>query len=93
MRGPAPSWPSWALTAPSTSSTRRQLAGATPERRAELVELYRQDYANPYLAAERGYIDDVIDPASTRRVLAQSLEVLATKRQEAPARKHGNVPL
>ena len=71
----------------------RQLAGATPERRAELVELYRQDYANPYLAAERGYIDDVIDPASTRRVLAQSLEVLATKRQEPPARKHGNVPL
>ena len=78
---------------PSTSCTPRQLAGATPERRAELVELYRQDYANPYLAAERGYIDDVIDPASTRRVLAQSLEVLATKRQEPPARKHGNVPL
>ena len=71
----------------------RQLAGATLERRAELVELYRQDYANPYLAAERGYIDDVIDPASTRRVLAQSLEILATKRQEPPARKHGNVPL
>jgi acetyl-CoA carboxylase carboxyltransferase component len=71
----------------------RQLAGATPDRRAELVELYRQDYANPYLAAERGYIDDVIDPGSTRRVLAQSLEILATKRQGPPARKHGNVPL
>ena len=71
----------------------RQLKGAPPERRAELVERYRQDYANPYLAAERGYIDDVIDPASTRQVLAQSLEVLATKRQDLRARKHGNVPL
>ena len=71
----------------------RQLAGAPPERRAELVERYRQDYANPYMAAERGYLDEVIDPANTRSVLAQSLEVLATKRQSPPARKHGNVPL
>ena len=71
----------------------RQLSGHSPERRAELVDRYRQDYANPYLAAERGYLDDVIDPASTRHVLAQSLEVLATKRQDPPARKHGNVPL
>jgi acetyl-CoA carboxylase carboxyltransferase component len=71
---------------------RRELS-ATPGRRAELVDLYRREYANPYLAAERGYIDDVIEPATTRRVLAQSLEMLATKRQEAPARKHGNIPL
>ncbi len=72
---------------------RRELAGATPERRAELVEVYRRDHANPYLAAERGYIDDVIDPSATRRALGQGLDMLATKRQEAPARKHGNVPL
>ena len=71
---------------------RRELS-STPGRRAELVELYRREYANPYLAAERGYIDDVIEPATTRRVLAESLEMLATKRQEAPARKHGNIPL
>jgi acetyl-CoA carboxylase carboxyltransferase component len=71
---------------------RRELS-AMPGRRPDLVEQYRREYANPYLAAERGYIDDVIDPGTTRRVLAQSLEMLATKRQEAPARKHGNIPL
>ena len=64
-----------------------------PGRRDELVEAYRQANANPYLAAERGYIDDVIEPASTRRVLHQALSVLAGKRPEVPARKHGNVPL
>jgi acetyl-CoA carboxylase carboxyltransferase component len=64
-----------------------------PGRRGELVEAYRQANANPYLAAERGYIDEVIEPASTRRVLHQALSVLAGKRPEVPARKHGNVPL
>jgi acetyl-CoA carboxylase carboxyltransferase component len=72
---------------------RRELANAPAERRSELVHLYKEVHANPYLAAERGYIDDVIDPASTRQVLHEGLEMLATKRQEAPARKHGNVPL
>lgn len=64
-----------------------------PGRRGELVEAYRHANANPYLAAERGYIDDVIEPASTRRVLHQALSVLASKRPEAQPRKHGNVPL
>src|SRR5215471_18444676 len=50
--------------------------------RSELVEDYTARYANPYLAAERGYVDDVIDPADTRRVLCQSLELLRTKREE-----------
>jgi propionyl-CoA carboxylase beta chain len=70
-----------------------ELAGAPPERRRELVDAYKEANANPYLAAERGYIDDVIEPASTRRVLHQALEMLASKRQDAPLRKHGNVPL
>jgi acetyl-CoA carboxylase carboxyltransferase component len=70
-----------------------ELTGAPPERRHELVEAYKEANANPYLAAERGYIDDVIEPASTRRVLHQALEMLASKRQDAPPRKHGNVPL
>ena len=61
-----------------------ELAGAPPERRRELVDAYREANANPYLAAEHGYIDDVIEPASTRRVLHQALEMLASKRQEAP---------
>ena len=70
------------------------LEAADPEaRRAELVEEYTERHANPYEAAERGYVDDVIDPAETRRVLTRSLEMLITKREELPKRKHGNVPL
>ncbi|HET9076067.1 MAG TPA: acyl-CoA carboxylase subunit beta [Acidimicrobiales bacterium] len=74
---------------------RRELAtSADPAaRRAELVEEYTEKFANPYLAAERGYVDDVIDPADTRKVLARSLDLLRTKREELPKRKHGNVPL
>jgi acetyl-CoA carboxylase carboxyltransferase component len=74
---------------------RRELAEAADPvaRRAELVEEYTERYANPYIAAERGYVDDVIDPAETRRVLVRSLRLLASKREELPRRKHGNVPL
>jgi acetyl-CoA carboxylase carboxyltransferase component len=69
-------------------------AAADPvARRAELVEEYTERYANPYIAAERGYVDDVIDPAETRPILIRSLAMLRTKREELPARKHGNVPL
>ncbi|MGH8981194.1 MAG: acyl-CoA carboxylase subunit beta [Acidimicrobiales bacterium] len=74
---------------------RRELATAPDRatRRAELVEEYTERYANPYIAAERGYVDDVISPADTRKVLARSLAMLASKREELPHRKHGNVPL
>jgi len=74
---------------------RRELAEAADPvaRRAELVEEYTERYANPYVAAERGYVDDVIDPSETRRVLVRSLRLLASKREELPRRKHGNVPL
>jgi acetyl-CoA carboxylase carboxyltransferase component len=74
---------------------RRELAEASDPvaRRAELVEEYTERYANPYVAAERGYVDDVIDPSETRRVLVRSLRLLASKREELPKRKHGNVPL
>ena len=74
---------------------RRELAEAADPvaRRAELVEDYTERYANPYQAAERGYVDDVIDPAQTRPVLIRSLEMLRSKREELPKRKHGNVPL
>ncbi|HET6810052.1 MAG TPA: acyl-CoA carboxylase subunit beta [Acidimicrobiales bacterium] len=70
-----------------------QTAADPVARRNELVEEYVETYANPYVAAERGYVDDVIDPAETRRVLIRSLEMLRTKREELPRRKHGNVPL
>lgn len=74
---------------------RRELQQAADPvaRRAELVEEYTQKYANPYAAAERGYIDDVIDPAETRQKIVAGLALLATKREELPKRKHGNMPL
>jgi acetyl-CoA carboxylase carboxyltransferase component len=74
---------------------RRELAAADEpaSRRDELIDEYAERYANPYLAAERGYVDDVIDPQDTRRLLAQSLEMLSTKREDLPKRKHGNMPL
>jgi len=61
--------------------------------RRELVEDYEERYATPYIAAERGFIDDVIDPAETRRIISRSLDLLRSKREELPKRKHGNVPL
>jgi acetyl-CoA carboxylase carboxyltransferase component len=74
---------------------RRELAAAADPvaRRAELVEEYTERFATPYIAAERGYVDDVISPADTRKVLARSLAMLASKREDLPHRKHGNVPL
>jgi acetyl-CoA carboxylase carboxyltransferase component len=61
--------------------------------RKQLIEEYEEQYASPYIAAERGFIDDVIDPAETRRILCRSLELLRGKREDLPKRKHGNVPL
>ncbi len=74
---------------------RRDLAeaGDPVARRAELVEEYTERYATPYIAAERGYVDDVISPADTRKVLVRALRMLASKREGLPHRKHGNVPL
>jgi propionyl-CoA carboxylase beta chain len=67
---------------------------ADPERRrAELIAEYRARFANPYVAAERGYVDDVIEPRRTRPVLIDALETARPKRERRPARKHGNIPL
>ncbi len=74
---------------------RKELDGADdPEaRRAELIAEYEEQFANPYAAAERGYVDDVIEPRRTRPVLIDALETARTKREPRPARKHGNIPL
>jgi propionyl-CoA carboxylase beta chain len=73
---------------------RKELEGEDGEaRRAELIEDYRERFANPYVAAERGYVDEVIEPRRTRPVLADALETALTKRERRPARKHGNIPL
>jgi Acetyl-CoA carboxylase, carboxyltransferase component (subunits alpha and beta) len=74
---------------------RRDIATSpTPEeRRAKLIDDYKAHFANPYAAAERGYIDDVIEPQQTRPKLIRALNMLQTKRVEQPKRKHGNIPL
>jgi len=63
------------------------------KRKAELVAEYREKFASPYVAAERGYIDDVIEPKETRPRLINALEMLSNKRESNPAKKHGNIPL
>jgi propionyl-CoA carboxylase beta chain len=63
------------------------------ERRTELMDDYKARFANPYSAAERGYLDDVIEPHETRPKLIHALHMLQTKRVEQPKRKHGNIPL
>jgi propionyl-CoA carboxylase beta chain len=62
-------------------------------KRAELIAKYEDQFGNPYIAAERGFVDDVIEPADTRRLLIRSLRMLRTKREQMPPRKHGNIPL
>ena len=74
---------------------RREIAEANDPaaRTAELEEEFRETFAHPYLAARRGYLDDVIDPRETRARLVSGLEMLADKRDRNPPRKHGNIPL
>ena len=73
---------------------RELLAAKDPEaERARLIQEYRDKFANPYKAAELGYVDEVIKPEDTRPKVIRALEMLRTKRQENPARKHGNIPL
>lgn len=61
--------------------------------RAELVAAYRGELANPFVAASRGYLDDVIHPAESRMRVVAALQLLRNKRESTPKRKHGNVPL
>jgi propionyl-CoA carboxylase beta chain len=61
--------------------------------RARLVQQYRDEYANPYKAAELGYVDEVVKPEDTRPKVIRAFEMLRTKRQEGPHKKHGNLPL
>lgn len=73
---------------------RRELAGSNSpnQRRAELVDEYRAELMHPYWAAERGLVDEVIDPSQTRRRICDALNVLADKRVDLPTRRHGNCP-
>jgi acetyl-CoA carboxylase carboxyltransferase component len=71
---------------------RRELA-ADPSRRADLESAYADAYCSPQVALERGYVDRLIDPADTRRILGRGLRALAAKRERLPKRKHDNTPL
>jgi len=74
---------------------RRELAEADdPDaRRQELIDEYRSEFANPYSAADRGFVDDVIEPPETRKRLIDDLEMLMSKRKSMPDKKHGNIPI
>jgi propionyl-CoA carboxylase beta chain len=76
---------------------RKELSGIEGDelaaRRAQLQEEYEDTLANPYIAAERGYVDAVIRPAETRAEVTRALRALRTKRQTMPPKKHGNIPL
>ncbi len=75
---------------------RRELAdagGDSAGKRKELVQEYEDHLANPYIAAERGYVDSVIPPSYTRSYVVKALRALRTKRQALPPKKHGNIPL
>jgi propionyl-CoA carboxylase beta chain len=74
---------------------RHELAASddADSRRAELIAEYKEAFANPYTAAERGYVDEVIEPRRTRPVLIDALRTAITKRERRPPRKHGNIPL
>jgi acetyl-CoA carboxylase carboxyltransferase component len=74
---------------------RREIAAAKDPaaKEAELVADYTEHFANPYIAAQRGYVDDVIEASQTRRAVWVAPAALANKRVERPHRKHGNIPL
>ncbi len=74
---------------------RNEIANAkdTVAEKRKLVKEYREKFSNPYIAAGRGYVDDVIEPSETREVLIKYLESVKTKREARPPRKHGNIPL
>lgn len=90
-------WPSAEIAVMGTQGAvsiifRKELAKDINQK-DKLVEEYKEKFANPYVAAERGYVDDVIEPSETRKKLIEALEMTKTKRVERPKRKHGNIPL
>jgi acetyl-CoA carboxylase carboxyltransferase component len=74
---------------------RKEIKGAPdPEaKRQEMIDEYRRNFANPYQAAKRGFVDMVINPKDTRPTLIAAFEMTATKREQRPRKKHGNIPL
>jgi propionyl-CoA carboxylase beta chain len=71
---------------------RKEIA-ADPSASKELLETYEEELLNPYIAADRGFIDAVIEPSQTRQEITKALRALRNKRVDLPTRKHGNIPL
>ena len=65
----------------------------TPEQQEERIKEYEEKFANPYCAAELGYIDDIIQPSDTRKAIIRALESCRNKNQSNPPKKHGNMPV
>jgi acetyl-CoA carboxylase carboxyltransferase component len=93
-------WPSAELAVMGATGAveilnRKEIAEADDKdaKKAELIDEYTEKWLNPYVAAERGYVDDVIDPSFTRQMLIDGLRMLESKKEELPPRKHGNMPL
>jgi propionyl-CoA carboxylase beta chain len=93
-------WPSGELAVMGADGAvniihRREIADADDKEsvQAELVEEYRAKFGDPYVAARNGWLDDVVEPAETRKKLIQALKPLRSKRQWVPPKKHGNIPL
>jgi propionyl-CoA carboxylase beta chain len=83
-----------AESAVKTIFRREIAAAANPEAKMqELIDEYTDRFANPYIAAQRGYVDDIIEARQTRSAVATALEMLREKRVARPERKHGNIPL
>jgi len=93
-------WPSAELAVMGATGAveilnRKEIAEADDKdaEKARLIEEYSEKWLNPYVAAERGYVDDVIDPSYTRQMLIDGFRMLESKKEELPPRKHGNMPL
>ena len=79
---------------PTSSTARRSTRPPTPPPSGkEKIEEYKEHFANPYKAASRGYVDDVILPSETRSRLIDALETMRGKRELRPPKKHGNIPM
>jgi acetyl-CoA carboxylase carboxyltransferase component len=78
---------------PQTIAQAMQTVYTQPQKIQELIQNYRDTFANPYVTAQKGFLDDVIEPKLTRKLLIQALNINKQKRKELPKRKHGNIPL
>src|SRR5437016_3828596 len=79
--------------AAASAKSEKEKAEAVNKMRQQKIEEFRDRFANPYVAAERGYVDAVVRPRDTRKLLIDALEMLETKRDKNPPKKHGNIPL